>query len=72
METGIQRCLSSRWCKYRDEKYCNVDGREIVFDGKSIAEGNPTIDRNPMTMGTYNYCDPGEKPSTENGNNNIL
>ena len=57
---------------YHDEKYCNVDGREIVFDGKSIAEGNPKIDINSLTAGTFNICDPGEKPSSENGKNNIL
>ena len=30
------------------------------------------MDRNPLTMGTYNYCALGENPSTENGNNNIV
>ena len=57
--------------EYHDEKYCNIDGREIVFDGKSIAEGNPTIDRNSSTSGTYNICDPGEKPSVINGKDNF-
>lgn len=58
--------------EYHDEKYCNEDGRELVFDGKSINDNNPKIDRKPLTKGTYNYCDPGEKPSDENGKNNLL
>lgn len=55
---------------YREEKYCNLDGREIVFDGKSIAENNPQIVTDGKLKGTYNYCDPGIKPTVENGKNN--
>ena len=57
--------------EYHDEKYCNSDGREIVFDGKSIADGKPRIDRNSSTSGTYNICDPGERPSSINGKDNF-
>lgn len=58
--------------QYKEEKYCNEDGREIVFNGKSINDGNPSIDNNSDTMGTYNYCDPGLKPTNDNGKNNVV
>ena len=58
--------------EFRDLKFCNIDGREIVFDGKSIDEGNPKIVTNPLISGSFNICDPGEKPSNLNGKNNVL
>ena len=34
-------------------------------------DGNPKIDWHSLTGGSFNYCDPGIKPSSSNGRNNL-
>jgi RHS repeat-associated protein len=48
--------------EFREQKYTHPDGREVVIDGKSIADGNPQFVTDSTTRGTYNYVDPGTKP----------
>jgi hypothetical protein len=47
---------------FPEEKYTHPDGREVVIDGKSIADGNFQFETDSKTRGTYNYVDPGTAP----------
>jgi hypothetical protein len=47
---------------FHEEKYTHPDGREVVIDGKSIADGNLQFETDSKTRGTFNYVDPGTAP----------
>jgi RHS repeat-associated protein len=48
--------------EFLEEKYIHPDGREVVIDGKSIADGNPQFETDSKTRGTFNYVHPGTAP----------